>query len=294
MDQIEKDVLKWYNHNRYRRLGSDVSVTELLKPPRIVHLINRHRHTIARPSLDVVLPSLQGNGIHDQLQRYLKQDDLLTGKWQIERHLLSVVQGYRLSGRFDALYDNKDLYDIKVTRAWKFEKGDYKEWEQQLNIYDWMLWKDGINLRSLKILGVVLDWQATKQYVTGYPSGRTQVITIPRWSRQKQETFIDTRITSWSSSRPLSDNKLPLCTTSDRWAGSPVFKLYRTPTMKRSYKNFSTLPRARKYLAVCKAGDADKWKDAKIITDWPNKWNRCDTWCEVSHVCNQYQNKIEV
>jgi hypothetical protein len=105
MDQIEKDILDWYNKDRYRRLGNDVSVTELQKSVRMVHLQNRHRPKVRAKELSNLVPSLTGSGLHDQFQRYLRNCDRANGTWMIERRLLSVIDGVRVSGRFDALYN---------------------------------------------------------------------------------------------------------------------------------------------------------------------------------------------
>lgn len=293
MDQIELDILSWYNRDKYTRLGNDVSVTELLKPVRITHLLNRYRPKTKLSNINNIIPSLIGSGLHDQLQKYLRMDSLVTNKWQIERHVLGVINGYRVSGRFDALYDNKVLYDIKVTRAWKFEKGDYTEWEQQLNIYDYLLWKDGISLEELKIMGIVLDWQKGKQWKTTYPSQRTQIVSVKKWSRDQQEKFIHSLVREWSSGLTSMDNHLPLCTSTERWADKPVFKLFRTKSSKRATKVFPTKARAGAYLQACQMKDAKKWKEGRIEEVIDNKWNRCENWCEVKDFCNQYKNKIE-
>lgn len=293
MDKFEEHILKWYNKDIYHRIGNDVSVTELMKPVRMVHLTNRHRPKLTASGLSDLIPSLTGNGIHDQLQRYLKIEGKLNNNWSVERRVLIVKDGVRISGRYDALYNWEDLYDIKSTRCWKIEKGDYSEWEEQLNIYDWMLWKDGIELNSLKIIAILLDWQLGQSWKKGYPNSRVAVIPITRWSRTQQEKYMASKVTEWKVNLSVSDNKLPFCSPESRWAGKPVFKLYRTSGQQKASKTFPSRSRASSYLAACQLKDAQKWAKGFIKKEFGNPWNRCDKWCDAAPFCNQYQLKLE-
>lgn len=293
VDKFEEHVLKWYNKDVYSRLGSDVSVTELLLSPRQVHLANRYRHLKKEDTVDKILPALIGMGLHDQLQRFLKLQGTLNKDWMIERKLLTVIDGVRITGRFDAMYNNEDLYDIKVTKAYKALKGDYSDWEKQLNAYDYMLWKDGISVKTLKICMVLLDWNLGESWKTEYPNTRLSIVPITKWDRAEQESWMKTTIKSWKDAKDLSDSDLPLCTSGDRWADDPKYKLYRTKKLKKATKVFPTQQRAQAYLDKCKANEPDKWKNGYIVADRANGWRKCESFCHAKDYCNQYQNKLE-
>jgi hypothetical protein len=262
----------------------------------MVHLKNRFRPKLGVKSLNNVIPSLTGQGLHDALQRYLRYEDNVNKNWQIERRLLSVINGVRVAGRFDALYDNKVLYDFKVTRAWKFEKGDYTDWEIQLNCYDYMLSLDGIQLESLKIAGIVLDWQSGKVWKQGYPQSRFPIIDIKKWSVKEQEKYLSDKVTKWSTSLQLPSGKLPLCSAEERWASKPVWKLFRTKSSKRATKVFPSQSRAKAYLQACQIGTKNqkKWDQGYITKHVDTPFKRCEDWCDVSTFCNQFNLKIEV
>ena len=296
MNQIEKDILKWYNKDIYSRLGSDISVTELLNPPRIIHLTNRYRDQIKKAEIDKLLPALIGIGVHDQLQRYLRLEGKVNNTWKIERKLTTSVCDQRLTGRFDALYNDKDLYDFKITTAFKALKGDYSDWEKQQNTYAWMLLQDGISVATINICMVVLDWKKVDSFRNqGYPSTRLSIIPLKLWDQSQQEQFVKTSIRSIISCAHESDKNLPLCSLEERWADKPEYKLFKTPDQKRSTKNFPEKKRAEQYLSVCKkrAKEPTDWDKAKIIESVPNQWKRCEGWCDVAPWCNQYKNKLE-
>ena len=291
-DPLERDVLKWYNKQQYNRIGNDISVTELMRPPRVNHLTARYKQ-VRPPKTKVskIIASLQGNGVHDQLQRYLKREASVNNNWMVERRLCSVIDGVRVSGRFDAMYNREDLYDIKVTKAYKFIKGDFYEWEEQLNAYDWMLWKDGISIKHLRIYMVVSDWNRGETHQRNYPPTNINIISIKKWDRTEQENWMRTRVGLWKSSKSLKDEDLPLCTNKERWATNTIWKLYRTPTLKRATKTFPTEARAKAYMNVCQRKDPSKWGTAVIEPYVGDQWKRCD-WCDAQPNCNQYQNKI--
>ena len=237
------------------------------------------------------MPSVVGNGVHAELQRYLKQEATVNKNWLIERNILQVIEGVRVSGRFDALYNLEDLYDIKVTKAYKMIKGDYDEWEKQLNAYDYMLWKDGISIKSLKIFMVISDWSLGEVWQMDYPDTNINIIPIRKWEREEQEDWMKTRVQLWKSSKDLSDQDLPMCTNEDRWATLPVFKLYRLPTLKRATKTFPSKARADAYLKTCINKNPDKWSSGIVRETSGDLWRRCG-YCDARDFCNQFQNKI--
>ena len=254
-------------------------------------MINRHKIKKTQAELSKLIPSFVGNGVHEQLQKYLKMESQVNNNWLIERNVLLMIDDVRLSGRFDALYTKEVLYDIKVSKAYKYIKGDYKEWTEQLNVYDYMLWKDGISLKSLKVFMVISDWNQGESYQKGYPSTNINIVTLPQWAREDQERWIKTRMNLWKSSKDLNDVDLPLCTQEDRWASKAIYKLYKTKEAKRAYKVFTDKAYANNYLNKIKS--KPEMKDSYVVPVVGDAWRRCN-WCEVSSVCNQYQNKLEV
>ena len=292
VDPIITDILKWYNHNKYIRIGSDVSVTELMTPPQLVHLRDRHRPKITSTDLNMEMPAISGTAIHSALQRYLRMESNVSGDWLIERKMCAVINGWRVAGKFDALYKLQHLYDIKTTKVWKYIFGGVTEFEQQLNMYDYMLYLDGYtDIKTLTIMMVFGDWQAGKVWDKGYPQERTHILPVRKWLRSEQKSYIEERVDKWAKSKPLADDKLPPCTLEERWADKEVFKLFRESTAKRATKNFSTMTGAKSYQAVCAQKDPKGWNKSLIKTFRAQPWKRCEKWCQVQPYCQQYKNK---
>ncbi len=292
-EQINDDILKHYNNNKYVRIGSDLSVTELMMPTKIVHLRNRHRDEIKEDSLENILPSLIGSATHDGLQRYLRTEGKISGKYLCERRMLNVINGKRIAGRFDILQNNNTILDIKVTRVWKYLFGGKDEWEQQLNVYRWMLHQDGFNIKRLRVMMVLLDWSKVQTWHDPkYPKSRIQFIEIDKWPLQQVEDYMKGRVDEYVKNENVPDNALPKCTEAERWSNAPVFKLYRTKTQKSATKNFDSLKRATAYELKCKQNDPKKWAGSHIKTFRGEPFKRCESWCSVAPWCEQFKNKV--
>lgn len=294
-NEIVKDILKWYNHKNYTRFGSDYSVSNLLQPARIIVLEDRYRDQLTVDEIEYILPALIGSATHDGIQHYLKIENMLTNKYDIERSLNKTVLGKRLAGRFDIYKtDEQKLLDIKVTSVWKYLNGGVDEWSRQLNIYKWMLRDDNIVVKTMELMMILVDWKPTEAFKhSNYPKSRVQFVNVPLDTNTNIKTFVENKIQELDDAFKLADDKLPLCSAADRWAKRTQYKLYRKSSFKRAYKIFEKRSSAQAYLAACQKNDVTKWKDAIIKKEQANLWKRCETWCKCTPFCNQYKNKIK-
>lgn len=293
MKNIVQDILDIYNSRLYVRLGSDYSVTDLQKPPRIVALEERHRYKLEVKNIESILPALIGTATHEILQKYLRQCE--QGDYMIERRMMSYIHGIRLSGRFDILDSGYNLTDIKVTKVWSYLNGGKDEWAEQQNIYKWMLAQEGIRVNSLNIMMVLLDWNnADTWQISNYPESRVQIIKLPMWSNKDIQELVEFKLIKLIDASKQLDNDLPLCTPKERWARGEKWKLFRLPTHKRAIKTFDSESKAKNYLKVCKRNDKDKFIKAVIKHETGMPWFRCENWCPVKDFCNQYKKKVEV
>lgn len=292
--ELIKDILEIYNAKKYTRIGSDYSVTDLLKPVQIVILEKRYRDALIVDDIEKIIPALIGSATHEGLQHYLKIKSMLTEKYMIERRMLSVVHGKRLAGRFDILSQTGELYDIKVTKVWKYLNGGADEFEDQLNIYKWMLSQDGIEVNKLGIFMVLLDWMPSEVWkTTGYPDHRIQIINFPARPLADTKALVESRVQDLIGAEKVADNYLPKCTPEQRWAKNVKYKVFRKPSHKRAIKSLDTEARAKSYLAACVKNDPQKFSTAVVRKEHAQKWHRCQTWCPVANYCQQYKNKVE-
>jgi hypothetical protein len=221
-----------------------------------------------------------GTAIHAVLE--LGKDD----HHIIEQRLHANVDGWDISGAIDLQRLEDDgiiVADYKTTGAWAVmnEKSD---WEQQLNIYAWLVEKvKKVPVKKVEIIAIIRDWnRRDAQTREGYPEAPIKVIDVPLWSFEKRESFIKERIHLHSNAHFAAETSeaLPECSPSEMWE-KPTMWAVRKVGNKRA-------------TTVCLTEDQ---ADAKIeelgkgyeIEVRPGERTRCANFCQVRDFCEQWK-----
>jgi len=79
----------------------------------------------------------------------------------VEQRFFAEIDGWHVSGAIDLQVVDPDgihIKDYKTTSVWAV-MNDKPEWEQQLNIYAWLVQKNKqVPIKSLQIVGILKDW----------------------------------------------------------------------------------------------------------------------------------------
>tara|TARA_R110002051_G_scaffold168842_2_gene239430 strand:- start:2237 stop:3136 length:900 start_codon:yes stop_codon:yes gene_type:complete len=272
----------------YDSSGSDISTTVLLGPPRINALRKIHADFLTEDVSDRFF-ALDGQATHYVIERAKTENDL------VEERLFykddDVTNGWTLSGQFDVLNKDGNLIDVKNCSVWGVVYGKI-EWEQQLNILDFLCRKnsevltiDGksIAVKKLSILAFMRDWNKDKaEKSDNYPKARVVEVPIKRWTEQEQEDYIRERIKLHQDA--LKGDTLPLCTPDERWHKPGVFALMKGGR-KSSVKNCATRKESEDY---CKEKNIDLTDKSHTIIERPGSDNRCESYCNVNQFCSYY------
>ena len=271
----------------YTKGKADYSVTEIMSPPRIQRLRRIHHQDMEQDVTDT-LWSLLGSALHVVAERS-EVDNHLN-----EERLFVEVDGVTLSGSIDLQKQVKggtELADYKFTSVWAV-MNDKPEWEQQLNIYAWLVKKvKGLNTKKLQICAILRDWSSRKaQTEADYPQAQIQMINIPIWEFEKTEKYIKERLELHRESKVLADwgSDLPPCTDEERWMRSTTFAV-KKEGRKSAVRVYDTHEEADKLIA-----EADE-KDRSKLSVEVRKGEpvRCTgNYCGVNQWCSQYQNYL--
>lgn len=193
-----------------RRGGADISVTELIGPPRIMQLREKYWGEIVEDASDMLF-ALYGTIGHDILSKNAEG-----GKLAEQRLRIRVVHNGRpwvISGQFDLVDDDdgtRVLTDYKFASAWTFIFGK-PEWEQQLNIYRYMLKMNDLGpVQKLQNVLLFRDWSKREaERNDEYPRGRAAVINQRLWSDEEVLAFIHARLEAHAA-------ELPKCTEEEQ------------------------------------------------------------------------------
>ena len=198
----------------YSKGEADFSATGLLRPPQISRLEAEHEDKLSTDVADRLF-ALLGTGVHAVLEGHAPESALVEERWFAE------MDGYVVSGAID-LYHEGHVTDYKVTGTYATMVGK-PEWEQQLNIYAWLLRQNDMPIESLTICAICRDWSATKRNKLPsksyrvYPESPIVPIDIPLWLPDVAERVVRERIDLHAS------ESVPPCTDEERWRRGPTY-----------------------------------------------------------------------
>lgn len=255
----------------YSRGDANISVTGLLRPPRLATLEERHANEIVEDASDRIW-SLFGQSIHTILERANRVA-------VAERRLSMEVEGWTVSGGMDVYEESGALLDYKTTSVWKVIKGDLEEWEKQLNLYAVILRHHGHAVNKLQVIAILRDWSKmeAERDVT-YPQAQVVNINIPLWDNERALRFMTERVILHKQARVL----LPHCSPEDRWARADVWAVMKNGR-KTAVKLYPTENEARAHVGF----DRNFY-----VTHRPGMSVRCKSYCPVSKFCKQYQESL--
>lgn len=276
---IPQTIVNVLDRPTYSKGKANLSVTQLINSPKIVALTKKFENEIEQDVADMVW-SLFGSAVHNILE-HGKDDNHI-----VEERIHTEFDGYRISGAIDLQIkgDNFiDIKDYKTVSAWAV-MNEKIEWEQQLNIYAWLVERvKNIPVASVGIVAIIRDWSrrdaATKE---GYPEAPIKEIPIRLWPFHEREAFIRARVHAHAEAEMAieSDSDLPNCTPDEMWEKPTVWALKKAGGI-RAKSLHDTEDGANK--ALEKAGKGYEIEVRK------GGRTRCESFCPVNVYCQQWR-----
>lgn len=259
------------SRDNYQKTG-DISVTGVIKPPRMRVLEERHAGEITWDVADGIW-ILLGRAVHAVLE-FAGADH---SDHAIEQELVVEVGGWRISGRPDVLsLQDGVLSDYKITSVWAFLHGNKPEWVRQLNVYRWLIWNvKQVEVKKLQIVAVLRDWSITRTYEPDYPEKAVAVVDVPLLEDTAE--WVRTRLRLHQDAEKLKDHELPLCTPEERWE-KPTTWAVQKPDAAKAYRVKATEAEAKELAAATKG---------MIVVERPGESTRCQLYCGALPFCSQ-------
>lgn len=263
---LPQSVVLAVQNDPYTRGKSDISVTQLITPP----YQRKLRQTVEAVE-DVAdrLFSLYGQIGHGILERAG-----LKAEMDVEHRLFAEVNGWTVSGQYDLIEDGV-LMDYKFTTFWSVKGSEPKpEWVQQLNLLRVLAIRNGIDIKALRIIALLRDYQkSSAKRDPEYPQFPIVPVEIPVWDLDRAEAFMLERVKLHQQDDP------PPCSDDDRWMQPPVYALKKVGR-KSAIKLYEKHEDAQ--AAVGSAKDM-------YVEFRPGEYRRCAEYCSVSHGCSVWQ-----
>lgn len=270
-------VLNLLQNSAYEPKG-DISVTRLIKPPRIVALYKRYGSTIEIDAQEMSW-SVLGQSVHVLLERSAGKDVI------VERRLHTKIYGWDVNGQADVYYPKEELVDdYKVTSVWAYLNTIKEEWIAQLNLNAMLHRLLDQPVEQLRIIAFLRDWQMQKaKRDLKYPQHPIHPVGIPMWDNDKCVDYAEERTRMHQDAQALPDEELPLCTPEERW--------YRTggfPAMQNGLKKADKVLKSAEEWRRWTAAEAPRLKPGRYflpMEERPGVNMRCQSYCEARSVC---------
>ncbi len=298
-DILYKAILK--QHETYDKGNSDLTVTELIKPPWQAALQRKHHDEVTEDA-DSRIWSLFGSAIHSFIENSSDDQGTAETRYFIKR------MGKTISGQIDYKeYRNigddlwHTIYDWKVTSAWSAlnnPKGK-QEWHDQLNLLK-LLHDNQQNpmkmltvarrITDLVVVAFYRDWSLNsyRNDPAKYPQQPYQLIGIPIWSSLKAEKFLLKRIelnieADFNVRSGHTAIESWICSEEERWHKPDSWAIKKHGN-KKATKLFDT------------EEEALIWKDMNDesrkkygIEFRPGEDTRCMSYCNVNTFCPYFK-----
>ena len=263
----------------YSKGKANLSATQLLNSPKIVALTKKFEDEIEQDVSDMVW-SIFGTAIHGVLE-HGKDDNHI-----VEERLHAEIGGWKISGAVDLQIvtgeNTVSIRDYKTTSAWAV-MNEKIEWEQQLNIYAWLVEANKrVVVDSLGIVAIIRDWsrrEAAKN--EDYPQSPVKELPIKLWSYEDRQNFIEDRLVAHSEAEFAldADEDLPDCTPEEMWEKPSVWAVRKVGNV-RAKSLHNTEEEANAALEAAGKGFEIEYR--------PGERTRCANFCPVSNWCQQW------
>ena len=267
----------------YSKGAAHLSVTQLINSPKIVALTKKFGDELEQDVSDMVW-SIFGSAIHGILEHGKDKNHI------VEERIHAMVDGWKISGAVDLQIVNElggiSIRDYKTCSVWAV-MNEKVEWEQQLNIYAWLVEtvKEDFHVTDLGIVAIIRDWSRREAARNpDYPQAPVKEIPIKIWPYQDREAFIKERITQHSACEfAMETNEdLPPCTPAEMWEKPTTYALKKKGGV-RAIKVYETQEEAEKAFDP-KAHEIEVRLGSRT---------RCESFCPVNTYCQQWRDYQE-
>jgi len=274
---LPETIVNVLSRPTYTKGGANLSATEILNSPRIVQLKRLHDAELEQDASDMVW-AIFGTAIHAVLE-HGKNDNHI-----VEERLHAVVDGWSISGAIDLQVVEDDgiiVSDYKTTSAWAV-MNEKIEWEQQLNIYAWLV--ETVKqqpVKGLNIVAIIRDW-SRKDMRENYPVAPLQEININLWPYEERTWFIRDRIEQHAAALLAveTNDDLPECTPEQMWEKPMMWAVKKVGGIRAKNVCY-TEEEANEKLEL--AGKNH------FIEVRPGERTRCANYCSVKDFCGQWK-----
>lgn len=231
--------------------------------------------------------ALLGTAVHHIIELAGEKADNVEVERRFYGTVGSPVKSFSIGAQIDILDHNENaIQDMKVTSVWAYGKGVKPEWEQQLNVCRWCVWKEtGKVVDKLNIVAIWRDWSAIKVGSPNYPDSQSSLIQVPIWDLGDTENWIKEKVSQRESAMAAEQiADIAPCTPEEQWAKPSKWAVMKRGSIK-ARKLFNTEKEAQAFCTTL--------SNEFYVEHRPGARTRCAGYCPVSAFCPNYQQSLK-
>ena len=208
---LPRPLVRALERDPYNRGDCDISVTQLIQPPRKVELERQHTSEMVEDASDR-LYALYGQIAHTILER--AADSSI-----VEKRLYAKCLGWQISGQVDLIEDL--VTDYKLTTVWSVRDGHKQEYIDQLRILRWLCHMNEIEVKGLQNVLLFRDWRPSESLKYDWYPPKVLVMPVEMRDFEFDNEFTKARVYAHQTARGYAafPRKLPDCSDDERWQG---------------------------------------------------------------------------
>ena len=277
---LPKEIVQAITKDRYTDPNdqpSDFSASSLVAPIQQTILKRRYPDKQVVPDVMDLFFLFKGSVGHQVLEDAWHES---MGS-KVEERLYIQVMGKTISGKFDC-YQEGEVRDYKFSKVYKYMKGDFADWEKQLNVYAHLLMAAGHKVNQLTVWMFLEDFKRNEAYKKGYPADPIVRVPLRLWGDSERNCYLESRVRALCLNETLDDDRLLECTDYEMWRGTKDWSIMKKGA-KKATKCFDTEEEALTY----------KLKDGEVLIRRMTKRVRCLEHCSVRTVCKQHKRLLK-
>lgn len=212
-DGLPEPLYRAILNDDYDDGGSDITVTSLIRPPRMVALERQYNGEITEPASGRIW-ALLGQIGHGILER--ASDCRIT-----EKRFFTEILGWKVSCKVDLFTDSNNGYygtrtslDYKFLSVWTVKDGVKQEYVAQLNFGRYIAAQNGECVDALQIVAIYRDWSRLEALRDrDYPQKQVEVFPVAVWDLELAGALLKERVKLHQEAR----KELPQCTPQETW-----------------------------------------------------------------------------
>lgn len=275
-------IVEAISNDDYDRGRSDITVTQLISPPRMVALMAEHADDLSEDASDRIY-ALMGKAVHAILERADK-------RMLVEDRLYTECLGWTVGGAFDrmALLSGHGiattLQDYKFASIYEAMFGLKDERVWQLNLLAELARRNGYPVERLEVVMIFRDWKKSEAArKSDYPSRQVHIFDVDVWSSERATAFMEARVKAHQNARQV----LPECVDEERWYRGETYAVMKDGN-KSATRVVNTEKEAADYIAWAAENKKNFDASKHAIVKRPGSHTRCENYCAVSEFCEQW------